>query len=353
MAAGWVTGAELGDALARLERGLGWERPTLHGLGFAEGTDGISFVRVNDREELLAAAVLAAATGWRGTTGSVRLGKTKLSNAIKRLAPAEACAELDQPNLRTWRDIHGWIWDGEYSPGGQLIAVFDADPEVPSDDPYVIALRQVVASGRQGVPEDQVHSWPPPDGSHALHASWQARWPQLVPISHLLRADKDRWVRFHSLPGSKRYADTPVEYSTILNRHNTVLEELGARIGELNVITLEVAFTPVPRDRHPVLEELLPDAECWTVLSWPHLDPVLAFGHAYVNRVSWQPGRLDDLLRKVADDELGHVIIGAHDLAWLYAPYDGGADVLLSTSAMRNGLRDRHRQWLSEHASEL
>ena len=74
-----MTVAEIGDALARFERNLGWERPTLHGVGFAEGTDEISFVRVNDREHLLAAAVLATVTGWRGTTGSVRLGKNKLA----------------------------------------------------------------------------------------------------------------------------------------------------------------------------------------------------------------------------------------------------------------------------------
>jgi hypothetical protein len=319
MAAGWVTVAEIGDALARFERNLGWERPTLHGVGFAEGTDEISFVRVNDHEHLLAAAVLATVTGWRGATGSVRLGKNKLANAIERLAPAEACPEIEQPNLRIWREIHRWSWDRDYVRGGQLIAVFDADPDAPTDDPYVIALRQVVASGRQAVPADGIHTWPPPgSSSHALHASWQARWPQVVPISHLLKEENDRWVRFHSLPGSKRYADTPAEYATILHRHNTVLDELGAHTGNLHVITVEVAFTPVPRPRHPVLDVLLPDAECWTVLSWPDLDPVLAFAHAYVNRISWQPGRLDGLLRGVADDEMAHLIIAAYDLAWLY-----------------------------------
>jgi hypothetical protein len=174
-----------------------------------------------------------------------------------------------------------------------------------------------------------------------------------VPISHLLKEENDRWVRFHSLPGSKRYADTPAEYATILHRHNTVLDELGAHTGDLHVITVEVAFTPVPRPRHPVLDVLPPNAECWTVLSWPDLDPVLAFAHAYVNRISWQPGRLDELLRLVADDQIAHLIIAAHDLAWLYAPYDGGADVLLATPALRNSLRDRHRQWLSEHPSGL
>ena len=147
--------------------------------------------------------------------------------------------------------------------------------------------------------------------------------------------------------------DAGAEYETILRRHNVVLEALGARTPDLYVITLAIGSTPVPRLRDPVLEELLPDAECWTVLSWPHLDPQLAFAHAYVNRLTWQPGRLDDLLRRVADDEIADMIIAAPDLAWLYAPYDGGADVLLSTTTLRDNLRDRHREWLSPHHSGL
>lgn len=353
VAPAWGTLPEISEALARYEGNLGWQRPTLHGIGFAEDMNEIRFVRVNEDDDLLAAAVLAMVAGWHGTTGSVRLGKKKLARAIKRLAPAEACQDVAQPNLRIWREIHGWLWIGGYVRGGNLIAVFDANPELPSDDPYVIALREVVASGRQAVPADEIHIWTPPGGHHPLQTAWEARWPQLVPISFDLRAEEDRWVRFRSLPGVKRYAETPSEYETILRRHNVVLEELGAQRADLHVITLEIAFTPVPRLRNPVLEELLPDAECWTVLSWPHLDPDLAFAHAYVNRLTWQPGCLNDLLRRVADDEIAHVIIAPPDLAWLYAPYDGGANVVLSTPALRDNLRDRHREWLSPHPSGL
>ncbi|MFE0156557.1 hypothetical protein ACFWY5_56185 [Nonomuraea sp. NPDC059007] len=60
-----------------------------------------------------------------------------------------------------------------------------------------------------------------------LTARWQARWPDCPPIGHeLKRYYTSRWVRFHSLPGSKRYADTPAEYDILLDRHNTVLTEL-------------------------------------------------------------------------------------------------------------------------------
>ncbi|MEU4218793.1 hypothetical protein [Actinoplanes sp. NPDC026623] len=128
MASAWQTLPEISSALERYESNLGWQRPKLHGIGFAEGTNEIRFERVNQAEDLLAAAVLATVTGWHGSTGSVRLGKSKLAKAVGRLAPAEACQEIDQPNLQIWRAMHGWSWEGKYVRGGNLVAVFDADP---------------------------------------------------------------------------------------------------------------------------------------------------------------------------------------------------------------------------------
>ncbi|MEV6154266.1 hypothetical protein AB0L53_28340 [Nonomuraea sp. NPDC052129] len=61
-----------------------------------------------------------------------------------------------------------------------------------------------------------------------LSALWRSRWPDCPPIGHELRSDADCWVRFHSLPGSKRYAETEAEYRTILHRYNTVLTEMFA-----------------------------------------------------------------------------------------------------------------------------
>ncbi|MBE1487047.1 DUF3885 domain-containing protein [Plantactinospora soyae] len=362
----WVTAEDIDEARARFERDLGWVRPVLHGIGFAPTTTGgqdsdgepvagdgkpvvtevdgeIQFVRVNERAHVLPAAVLATVVGWHGSTGSVRLDRDQLAAAIELLAPAEARREVEHPNLRIWRDVHRWGWDG-----GALIAVFDADPDAPTDDPYVRALREVVASGRQAVPAGEVRSWPPPgtDG-HPLQARWDAQWPGVPPISHDLRGLGDHWVRFHTLPEAKRHPDTDDEYATVLHRHNALLDELRGEVSELQVITLELAGTPVPRRRTPLLAELLPEAECWSVLSWPHLEPELFFAHAYVNHIAWQPGWLDQLLREVADDKAAYVIVAPTDLSWLYAPYDGGADVLLRTAAARDELRERHSDWLS------
>ncbi|MFJ2033942.1 hypothetical protein [Streptosporangium sp. NPDC087985] len=55
----------------------------------------------------------------------------------------------------------------------------------------------------------------------------------------------------------------------------------------------------------------------------------------------------------MADDEINGVLLGPPDLGWLYHPYDGGADVILSTRAERNGLKARHHTWLSDHPAGL
>ncbi|GAA1622656.1 hypothetical protein GCM10009733_019120 [Nonomuraea maheshkhaliensis] len=61
-----------------------------------------------------------------------------------------------------------------------------------------------------------------------LSALWWSHWPDSPPIAHQLHGDRDRWVRFHSLPEPKRYADTAAEYQILLDRYNTVLTELCA-----------------------------------------------------------------------------------------------------------------------------
>jgi hypothetical protein len=306
----------------------------------------VAFVRVNDREDVLAAAVLATVAGWHGNAGSVRIREAQLAQAVELLAPAEACRELAQPNLAAWRDLAGWDWRG-----ATVLAVFDPDPEAPSADPHVIALREVIASGRQQIPAGDLRPWQVSDGGdHPLLARWRARWPDRPPIGHRLKRLDDRWVRFHGLPGAKRYADTEAELDTILQRHDALVGGLLAGAVDLLVITLEVGFRPTPRDRSPLLERLLPGADAWAVLSGPYLEPQLAFAHLYVNQLTWRPAGLDPLLRAVADDQIDHVILAPPDLGWLYAPCDGGADAVLATPALRDQLRDRHRAWAADIA---
>ncbi len=56
---------------------------------------------------------------------------------------------------------------------------------------------------------------------------WNKEYPESFPINHELKSIyPDRWFRIHSLPESKRYAETADEYQIILNRQNQLINDL-------------------------------------------------------------------------------------------------------------------------------
>ncbi|MFF4379769.1 hypothetical protein [Kitasatospora sp. NPDC001547] len=181
----------------------------------------------------------------------------------------------------------------------------------------------------------------------ALTALWERRWPGTEPVGYEIGRERDVWVRFHSLPESKRYPDDEREYAIVLERHNTVLDELFAG-AEVYVLTPRwTGSASVPRMRR--------DAKHWR--TWLQSDDEVpefrTYCHVFVERRQWRRGSLDGLLRRVADDREGGVIITGTGMRRLYHPYDGGADVHLATTEERDRLRERHADWLSRHPGGL
>ncbi|MEU2610472.1 hypothetical protein ABZ570_02600 [Micromonospora sp. NPDC007271] len=78
-----------------------------------------------------------------------------------------------------------------------------------------------------------------------------------------------------------------------------------------------------------------------------------SYMHLYVSQTAWSVGCLDPLLRQVADDVIGNVLVADVGLRWLYHPYDGGMDVILPSTDERDALQHRHRHWLSAHPTGL
>jgi hypothetical protein len=56
---------------------------------------------------------------------------------------------------------------------------------------------------------------------------------------------------------------------------------------------------------------------------------------------------LDRLLVATADDQTRLIMVGP-GLGWVYAPYDGGADVLASDQVVREALVGRFSEWLAD-----
>lgn len=186
--------------------------------------------------------------------------------------------------------------------------------------------------------------------SDELRDLWAVRWPECPPIADELKSVyRDRWVRFHSLPESKRYPESADEWAIVLDRYNTILDELFTGT-EVYVITPEWSGESQPGPRPDDHVRWHPEARHWQTIRTDSDDPeYVTYTHLYVSRNPWKRGDLDDLLRAVADDVTYGVLIADVALERIHHPYDGGADVILTTSEERDLLRTKYSQWLSNH----
>lgn len=185
----------------------------------------------------------------------------------------------------------------------------------------------------------------------SFETSWARFHHGQRPVGWMLREDgAANWVRFHSLPQSKRYAATDEERSIILTRQNSLaMEVLGDETcwliqtqwvsppGETDVAD---QYDPFRATRELGLEMafefLVDDGE--ESRPW----------RTYAGHTAWLPGRFDDLLLSIADEKAGPTIWMGSNGA-LFAPYDGGVDLFLSELSEVNRLKQQHADWLSDH----
>ena len=189
-----------------------------------------------------------------------------------------------------------------------------------------------------------------------LTLAWNHRWPSCRPVGYELRnCARESWVRFHSLPESKRYADNEVERAQLLRRHNVVLQELVSAVAEtseLLVLTYSWSSSREVTRRDDVAQFNAPDAVHWqSVLIDADADGA-QWTHVHVSQIAWHIGALDELLLSVADD-MTRADIAPADFEWVYHPYDGGADVVSTSTSTVSALRSNYRDWLSPHEHGL
>ena len=161
-------------------------------------------------------------------------------------------------------------------------------------------------------------------------------------------------LRFHSLPASKRYADTDEERSVLLGRQNVLASEvLGdrpcwlvqahwvLRAGERDLTDQHDPFRATREWKLDFAFEFLEyDGEEWR--PW----------RVYAAQVRWSPGEFDDLLLSIADEKAGPTLWMGADGA-IFAPYDGGVDLFLRDAGAVQRLATQHSEWLPTHPLNL
>ncbi len=185
---------------------------------------------------------------------------------------------------------------------------------------------------------------------------WKQQYPECPPIAHHLKSVyKNRWFRIHTLPESKRYAEAEQEYDEILHRHNTLLNDLLGDSGSLVLITVGYSGTPEPVRPEKELDNFTSGNNELITIGIHELEGEGEpnYWHLYFNEKKWKEHSMDDLLRMVADDEIGNVLLVGIGNRCLYHPYDGGADIVLKSGEMRDLMRENYSAWLSKHPEGL
>ncbi|WP_254069761.1 pyridoxamine 5'-phosphate oxidase family protein [Pimelobacter simplex] len=128
----WATLDGLGRIRVRLGEQIdGWQQP----VGYALALDGeLGHVNGPGGMHGLPAVVLATVLKHDGATATLDVTAQQLDEVITALTPAEACTDVEHPNLWSWRELRDRL--RERGGRGRVTAVFvrdTADP-VSSDD---------------------------------------------------------------------------------------------------------------------------------------------------------------------------------------------------------------------------
>jgi hypothetical protein len=185
---------------------------------------------------------------------------------------------------------------------------------------------------------------------------WSRHYPDIEPVGYeLLSARARHWVRFHSLPHSKRYPDTDAEWSVLLARQNELASNvLGENQGcwlvqshwEITAGEGEVVFQDENDPFRATTDYDLKPAI--TTLR----NPGTEFQHrwvAFAGPMEWSAGRFDRVLRDIANERAAPTLWISNTSGSVFAPYDGGVDLFLPDKRRVRELREQHPDWLSAH----
>ncbi len=188
---------------------------------------------------------------------------------------------------------------------------------------------------------------------------WTTHYPKTIPLAHYFKhIYTERWFRIHSLPESKRYAETEEEWIILLERHNTLISDLiGANL-ELLLVTGEISLDgsyPIPEC---VTNQLFSNFQFTGVSpinlhKWSpeeyNKDTIYI---PLVTKLKWTYNNFNALLKAVAEDKMRFFFIEPSK-PLIIAPYDGGVDIVLPNEELKNKYKEKYKDWLSFRQDEL
>lgn len=231
-------------------------------------------------------------------------------------------------------DLHAWtIWKW---------ADIDEETGIPSNNFEISRPMQAILQRRfeDQVTADLVIAEPI---QSSFFEFWNAHFEDHKPIGHQLRQSlHPRWARFHSLPEAKRYPHTEVEWSILFDRHNQIADEV---LGYGSRCWLVICDELVDREPEMLTHLKRYDFERW--FSWLKNDELgdVSEWPVYAAETIWFAGQFNDLFRKIANWEESFVLLVSQETLNVFAPYDGGIDLIVPSGKQASALKAKFSKW--------
>ena len=184
---------------------------------------------------------------------------------------------------------------------------------------------------------------------------WNNKFPETPPVSNRFRdIYADRWIRIHSLPESKRYADTDQELKEVLRRYDCVLTDL---VGGGNEVLIIFCSYDADKDRSSCRSIREINFSLFESIRKQSFDPDdedegLELQCFYALDL-FESHKFDEVFTCVANNVIRNVFLVAIQSGRIFAPYDGGADIIVENRGSHDEYRERFREWLSARPDGL
>jgi len=191
-------------------------------------------------------------------------------------------------------------------------------------------------------------------GKKDFECFWQKNYNGILPLGYILRDYffDDRWFRIHSLPNSKRYADSEDEMRIILERQNGLIDDLLSEKNNYLQLLYHFSETSTSKCFSKIDNVITLDS-----IQITNENDDIYLNLAIINKI-WENGSIDSYLKAIANDEpiisnelceVYHGLIIDTKKNRIIAPYDGGVDIILNTMQERDDFKLKYKDWLSQH----
>lgn len=274
---------------------------------------------------------------------------------VARLAAALTEGSSDDGPSTARTDLRLWFSDGTDDAGRMLHVAGRRVTDPASASTWSVDLRPLAeALTAAGVPDGFLPRAPqargpvtPTAAGVALTTLWLDRLPGSRPVGHELRTTlAPRWVRFHSLPGGRRLPADESDHREVVRRQRSLLAALADLTGVTAALLVTTSWSSGDVAERPTyLEELTPRSWFWDSIVVEVDDRIPSCLHLWVESVELDDPRVGTVLRMAADEATTDLILADPGLRWLFAPYDGGVDVIAPSVADRDRLAARFARW--------